>query len=80
MKSAVINSKILEASGFGFGCVLMHKDLFNIKFDYSTNASEDIYFCEKARSKGFTLWFDPVVFCHHYTEQEAQEVLNLKFK
>lgn len=80
MKFAVINDKLLEASGFGFGCVLMHKDLFEIKFDYSKTASEDIYFCEQARKQGFKLWFDPVVFCHHYTEEEAQEVLNVKIK
>ena len=80
MKGAVIQDKILEATGFGFGCVLMHKELFEIKFDYSKTSSEDIYFCEQARKLGFKLWFDPVVFCHHYIEKEAQEVLNLRFK
>lgn len=69
------NRQLSEIAACGMGCALIKSDVFR-KLDYPhfvyTSAldhrntfSEDIYFCDKARKHGFTVWADPTIKCDH---------------
>ena len=59
----------------GFGCVLVKTEVFKgIEYphfvyksaiDHAHTISEDVYFCNKARDAGFTLWCDTDIICDH---------------
>lgn len=66
----------------GFGCVLIHKDVFKhlsypyFLFEvhkYGTFLSEDYYFCKKAREAGYTIWADSRVRCGHVVKSIQYE-------
>lgn len=66
---------LVEIAGCGFGCALIKGDVFrNMPYphfvyksaiDHKHTVSEDIYFCEKARSLGFKLFADTTILCEH---------------
>lgn len=75
LKELPSEKDLFEIHGCGFGCVLLKTSVFEkIEYPYFKNtfmsneepkASEDLYFCRKARVSGFQLWADPTVLCGH---------------
>ena len=78
MRPAVETNKLLEAYGFGFGCVLVRSDLFSYKFSHTADLGEDLHFCEQLRKDNIKLHFDPLVVCNHLTEEDAEKILNVE--
>lgn len=60
--------------GFGFGCVLIHKDVFSkVPFRYSDkkeNWTEDFVYCEALDKENIDRWFYPRVACRHMHARE----------
>jgi len=66
---------LLEVDAFGMGCALIKGEVFrNIEYphfvyssalDHANTVSEDVYFCAKAKSKGFRLFADTSIICGH---------------
>jgi glycosyltransferase involved in cell wall biosynthesis len=66
---------LVPIDGCGFGCVLVKREVFvgmdyphfvyKSAIDHKNTISEDVYFCMKARERGFTLWCDTDVICDH---------------
>jgi FkbM family methyltransferase len=66
---------LVEVAGCGFGCVLVKAEVmqaigypqfkYHSAINHSDTISEDVYFCEQARNKGFKIWADPSVLCRH---------------
>ena len=77
MKEVPIGISPIEACGFG--CVLIKGNVFNemeyphflykSAIDHAYTYSEDTYFCNKAREKGFSIWVDSSVVCGHKGEK-----------
>lgn len=69
--SEIVDSetRLIEADGFGFGCVLLNTKIFEKieppYFVYRANLGEDIYFCQKAQNAGYTLYADTKILCGH---------------
>ena len=73
--SSINGLGIIPVASFGFGCVLIKSEIFRTMeyphfyyrsaIDHKDTISEDIYFCQKARSMGFTLWADTSIQCEH---------------
>lgn len=71
----VDSSTVFEIAACGFGCVLIDsKVLHEVKYphfeyktalDHKDTFSEDIFFCNKAKESGFTVWAHPDVVCDH---------------
>lgn len=69
------NKGLVEVSACGFGCVLVKGDVlrameyphfvYRSALNHDHTYSEDIYFCNKARSKGFKVWADTGLHCEH---------------
>jgi len=67
---------LVEIDGCGFGCVLINSNVirameyphfvYKSAIDHSNTLSEDVYFCLKAKEKGFKLYADTDVRCDHY--------------
>ena len=66
---------IVEIAACGMGCCLIKGEVFR-KMEYPhflyksalnhrDTISEDVYFCMKARSNGFTVWADESIRCEH---------------
>lgn len=73
------NSGIQKIYRCGAACMLIKREVFEtmdvpyFAFDYSEDhlthiRSEDIYFCDKARDTGITLYADTSVVCQHQKE------------
>jgi len=66
---------LVEIASCGFGCVLIKAEVFRAvgypqfvyhsAIDHANTISEDVDFCRKALSKGFSLWADTSVLCNH---------------
>lgn len=66
---------VVEIVGCGMGAALIKSKVFRemeyphfyyqSALDHRNTISEDIYFCSKARSIGFTVWVDPSIKCDH---------------
>jgi len=71
----LIEDKLMEVDGCGFGCVLVKtKTLEQIGYpqfvyqdtlDFAYTISEDVYFCNKAQEKGFNIFVDSSIKCEH---------------
>lgn len=71
----IIEDKILNVQGCGFGCVLTTtKCLSNIGYpqfeytnalDHKNTISEDVDFCRKAQNKGYKIFADTSIKCNH---------------
>lgn len=72
---AIENRGVIPIAGCGFGCVLVNSDVYrNIDYphflyhsaiDHKHTMSEDLYFCNKARQNGYTLYADTSILCPH---------------
>jgi len=66
---------LVEIASCGFGCVLIKAKVFrevgypqfvyHSAINHANTISEDVDFCRKALSKGFSLWADTSVLCNH---------------
>lgn len=66
---------LVEVSGCGFGCVLVKSEVirtigypqfvYTSAIDHKNTISEDIYFCRKARERGFKIYADTSILCEH---------------
>jgi len=66
---------LVEVAGCGFGCVLVKAEVmqaigypqfkYHSAISHNETISEDVYFCEQARNKGFKIWADPSILCRH---------------
>lgn len=67
--------KQFEVGACGFGCVLIDSRVlrsmdyphfvYKSALDHNQTLSEDVYFCQKAREKGFKVWCDTSIRCDH---------------
>jgi FkbM family methyltransferase len=66
---------VVEIEACGMGCALIKSEVFR-KTPYphffykealtmQETVSEDVYFCRKAKTNGFTVWTDPSIKCDH---------------
>lgn len=71
------DSGLQEIIKCGGSCLLIKREVFEklekpyFKFLYNDEGtehtqSEDLYFCNKAREAGFTIWCDTSVICNHH--------------
>lgn len=64
---------LYKVSAVGFGCVLMHKDVWNDTmakaggkgFVTTHTTTEDVWFCNYAVEAGHTIWLDSSIVCGH---------------
>lgn len=71
----IMENPLTEIGACGFGCVLVKNKVFReIEYphfvyksalDHKNTFSEDIYFCKKAREKGFKVFVNSRVICGH---------------
>lgn len=69
------NQGLVEVAACGFGCVLIKSEVLKAigypqfkyysALDHKDTVSEDIDFCIKAKSKGFSVWADSNLLCKH---------------
>jgi len=68
-------NRLYEIAGCGFGCTLVKKKVivdigypqfqYFSAIDHKDTISEDVTFCTKATAKGFKIWADTSILCHH---------------
>lgn len=73
--SLLENLELAEIEACGMGCALIKSDVFRkmeyphyyykSAIDHSKTISEDVYFCLKAKSLGFSVWVDATIKCDH---------------
>ena len=66
---------LVPIDGCGFGCALIKAEVFKAipyphflyksAIDHKDTVSEDVYFCNQARDRGFQLWADTSILCDH---------------
>ena len=68
-----VPKKLFEVDAAGFGCMLTRRDVFEAMdkpyFGFD-GGGEDIYWCVKAKDKGFKIWCDGSYGCGHIGDQE----------
>jgi len=67
---------LVEIAGCGFGCVLINSNVirameyphfvYRSAIDHKHTLSEDVYFCMKARERGFRIFADTTILCNHH--------------
>lgn len=71
---------LFRVDGFGFGAVLMRKNVFNRIpppwFKDCVNGGEDLNFCRKAREAGIELWADGRYWLAHLGDPEVFSLKN----
>ena len=71
----IAHKGLVQVDGCGFGCVLIKSDVirsigypqfvYKSALDHKDTISEDVYFCTKAREKGFKIYADTSILCRH---------------
>lgn len=66
---------LVEVDGCGFGCVLVKSEViraigypqfvYKSALNHNDTISEDVYFCQRAREKGFRIYADTSILCKH---------------
>ena len=69
------NRGLVEIDGCGFGCVLVKSNVlrdvgypqfvYRSAIDHANTLSEDVYFCSRAKEKGFRIFADTSILCEH---------------
>lgn len=85
----IMSQDLVEIAGCGMGLCLIKSQVFRSMsyphFYYKSalsildTVSEDIYFCQKARSLGFTIWADPSIVCDHIGQTTFSPKTQLDF-
>lgn len=66
-----LKDEIIQIRGCGFGCVLLHKNVFTkIPFEWNLTSeqSEDIRYCQRCNEAGVEIWLDPKLMCLHLSD------------
>lgn len=68
-------SGVVEIAACGFGACLVKSEVirameyphfvYKSALDHANTVSEDVFFCQKARQKGFKIWADATILCEH---------------
>lgn len=68
--------ELVEIDGCGFGCVLVDSNvirnmeyphfLYQSAIDHRNTVSEDTYFCNNAKKKGYRIFADTSILCEHH--------------
>lgn len=66
---------LVEVDGCGFGCVLVKSEViraigypqfvYKSALNHNDTLSEDVYFCQRAKEKGFRIFADTSIICRH---------------
>jgi len=79
-KDAVMQNKLIPVWGFGFGCLLLERKVFEkLAFDYELfgeERSDDFGYCHALEQAGVTRYLDPYVLCKHFADSEAPKEHN----
>lgn len=71
LQVAVQKDELLPAWGFGYGCVLMHRSVFEaVPFKHYEKNSDDFAHCHAMDEAGVPRWLCPLVICKHYHSEE----------
>jgi hypothetical protein len=74
IKTLAENNHMMKVWGFGFGCVLISKNVFSrIPFDYTfmkENWTDDFQYCEFMDREHIERWFNPLVVCKHFSAND----------
>jgi len=77
---AVKRRELIEVWGFGFGCLLLSREVFSsVIFDYDLfgeNFTDDFGYCHALEQKGIKRWLDPYVICKHLEDPDKDKVAN----
>ncbi len=86
-------NSLIEVEYCGMGCLLIKREVLETMlpkievidgipqfFRYSKNFTEDIYFCDKVRENGFTIFCDTTVKCGHIRQTSVTEADFIKSK
>ena len=80
LKEAYEKRQTIPAWGFGFGCFLMHKEVFSkYAFDYDLfgeNKTDDFGYIELLHRNGVKTWLHPYITCKHLTSNDNFHKLN----
>lgn len=63
-------SELTECDAVGGGCTCIKREVLEaVDYRYMSEkiGGEDLDFCEQAKAKGFTVWYDPTIPIKHYT-------------
>jgi hypothetical protein len=73
IQSAAKTDTLIKIRGCGFGCVLLHKSIFdNIPFewDFDERQGEDIRYCQRCNDAGHNILLDPQIMCKHMSDSD----------
>jgi len=80
LKNAYEKNTPIKAWGFGFGCLLIHKNIYQKHaFDYNLfgeNKSDDFGYCELLHQNKIQLWLHPKAICTHLSNPERRTKFN----
>jgi GT2 family glycosyltransferase len=76
-QKAVEEKLDIEVWGFGFGCLLLKKEVFNkIMFDYDLfgeDYTDDFGYCHALEERGIIRYLDPSIICKHLEDKDIQQ-------
>lgn len=80
LEEAYTERKTIPAWGFGFGCFLMHKNVFSkYEFDYELFGecrTDDFGYIELLHRNGVKTWIHPYIMCKHLASNDNFHKLN----
>ena len=86
----VENQGLIEISACGMGCCLIKGEVlrkmeyphfvYKSAIEHRNTVSEDVYFCKKARSLGFSVWADVSIKCDHVGKSTFKVDTDIKQK
>ena len=78
-EAAAKKDELIEVWGFGFGILLLHKDVFSVcEFDYELFEevrTDDFGYCHVIERKGIRRWCCPYTLCIHLSEDPDNSLL-----
>ena len=78
LELAAISFKLIEVWGFGFGCLLIEKNVFmKNHFDYDLFGEErtdDFGYCHVLEQAGIKRYLDPDILCRHLDDPANEDI------